>query len=168
MSTFNFTWTDEAVQTLRERFSAGDSYQQIARKLGCTRNAVLGKSHRIGLSRGDASDSRAKSAAAVRAAHASLATVVRNHAARKPDKPLPAPKGGLIATATIHDLNMHTCRWPIGDPIHPGFGFCGRHTEAGPYCATHRKIATGAPATQAQREAAARAREARTRGRKTA
>jgi GcrA cell cycle regulator len=39
---------------------------------------------------------------------------------------------------SILDLNEHTCKWPIGDPLKPGFGFCGRHSiEGSPYCAAH-------------------------------
>lgn len=39
---------------------------------------------------------------------------------------------------SLLDLNEHTCRWPIGDPLKPNFGFCGRHSiEGSPYCAAH-------------------------------
>lgn len=39
---------------------------------------------------------------------------------------------------SLLDLNEHTCKWPIGDPLKPGFGFCGRHSiEGSPYCAGH-------------------------------
>lgn len=39
---------------------------------------------------------------------------------------------------SILDLTEHTCKWPIGDPLKPNFGFCGRHSlEGSPYCAAH-------------------------------
>ena len=160
----NFAWTDEAIQILRERFAAGDSYAQIGRKLRCSRNAALGKAHRLGLGRGEASTPKARAVAAVRAAHSSLATVVRNAAARKPDQPLPPTRPDkLNPTATIDTLTGHSCRWPIGDPRAAGFGFCGRHKDDldRPYCEAHAKVARGQPATKAQREAAAKARLAK-------
>jgi GcrA cell cycle regulator len=42
----------------------------------------------------------------------------------------------------IMDLNAHTCRWPIGDPLTPDFGFCGQHSVEGkPYCEFHSRRA---------------------------
>jgi GcrA cell cycle regulator len=43
---------------------------------------------------------------------------------------------------TMETLCAHECRWPIGDPQHPSFSFCGRRSEeTGPYCETHRRMA---------------------------
>jgi hypothetical protein len=43
--------------------------------------------------------------------------------------------GKLVTTAT---LTSRTCKWPIGDPVEPGFHYCGHPPEAGrPYCDTH-------------------------------
>lgn len=45
---------------------------------------------------------------------------------------------------SILDLTEHTCKWPIGDPLKPNFGFCGRHSlEGSPYCAGHDARAHG-------------------------
>lgn len=51
----------------------------------------------------------------------------------------------------IMDLNAHTCRWPIGDPLEPDFGFCGKHTaENKPYCEDHcRRAFTATPGVSA-------------------
>jgi hypothetical protein len=47
-----------------------------------------------------------------------------------------------VATATIHTLTPHGCRWPIGEPEDASFGFCGRlRAGAGPYCAGHGPMA---------------------------
>jgi len=36
-----------------------------------------------------------------------------------------------------------TCRWPIGDPQQPGFGYCGCAVDGGSvYCLEHRAVAT--------------------------
>jgi GcrA cell cycle regulator len=54
-----------------------------------------------------------------------------------PRTPFEAP-----ATATIHTLTAHGCRWPIGEPDEAGFGFCGRlRTGPGSYCAGHAPMA---------------------------
>jgi GcrA cell cycle regulator len=48
----------------------------------------------------------------------------------------------VAATATIHSLTEHACRWPIGEPDQDGFGFCGRlRTGHGAYCAGHAPMA---------------------------
>lgn len=40
------------------------------------------------------------------------------------------------------DLNPADCKWPIGDPKRPDFGFCGERRQPGrPYCAGHCKLA---------------------------
>lgn len=60
-------------------------------------------------------------------------------------KPLPEPfegepdEGNDVAHLFgVENLNEHTCKWPVGDPLEPGFGFCGQHSEPGkPYCAEH-------------------------------
>jgi GcrA cell cycle regulator len=43
---------------------------------------------------------------------------------------------------TLLELNEHTCKWPIGDPLTPDFYFCGQHSEEGkPYCDFHSRRA---------------------------
>ena len=53
------------------------------------------------------------------------------------------PEGGVDVSRllSLMQLNEHTCKWPIGDPIKPDFGFCGAHADAAPYCDHHRKRA---------------------------
>lgn len=80
------SWTDERVELLKKMWGEGQSASQIAKELGgVTRNAVIGKVHRLGLSnRAGAAPAPAASAAAAPVAPA---------AAAKPDtKPKPAPK----------------------------------------------------------------------------
>lgn len=43
-----------------------------------------------------------------------------------------------IKNKTLADLDANDCRWPIGDPRHPDFHFCGAQKLLGrPYCAQH-------------------------------
>ena len=46
------TWTDERVERLKNHFEAGLSCRQIAADIGVSRNAVIGKLSRLGLTRG--------------------------------------------------------------------------------------------------------------------
>jgi len=58
------SWTDERVEKLKSMWAEGKSASQIAKELGgVTRNAVIGKVHRLGLSNRNASGTKAKSAA---------------------------------------------------------------------------------------------------------
>ncbi|MDD8022511.1 MAG: GcrA family cell cycle regulator [Paracoccaceae bacterium] len=81
------SWTDERVETLKKMWSEGQSASQIAKELGgVTRNAVIGKVHRLGLSNrtagGDAPTERAEPVAAA----------PQPAAARPAPEPAPAPK----------------------------------------------------------------------------
>jgi GcrA cell cycle regulator len=79
-------WTEDRVERLKKLWSDGLSASQIAAELGSvTRNAVIGKVHRLGLS------GRAKNPAA---ASASRANPSRKPAARSPSHPIGAPGGG--------------------------------------------------------------------------
>ena len=43
---------------------------------------------------------------------------------------------------SLLELNEHTCKWPIGDPLTPDFYFCGQHSEENkPYCDFHSRRA---------------------------
>ena len=90
------SWTDERVETLKKMWSEGQSASQIAKELGgVTRNAVIGKVHRLGLSNragsgGNAATAKAepKKAAAKPKAEAKPAA---KPAAETKAKPSPAP-----------------------------------------------------------------------------
>lgn len=140
------SWSEPRITTLRTLWLDGLSASQIAKSLGgVTRNAVIGKIHRLGLSgRGAPSaPGRAPRVSVPRVARVRRPTPVRiappQRAARLPARPpVEAPEGpGLIADMT--DLGVHACKWPIGDPKSPSFSFCGRHAD-GRYCAAHEAV----------------------------
>ncbi len=138
-------WTDERVDLLKRLWAEGLSASQIAQKLGgVTRNAVIGKVHRLGLS-GRATPSRparrtVKPAAARPQRSAPPAAAARPAAPPPaPVEPAPLPNGEF---ATVLTLGSHICKWPIGDPDDPEFRFCGRHASAAsPYCEAHARLA---------------------------
>ncbi|MGI8851942.1 MAG: GcrA family cell cycle regulator [Methyloceanibacter sp.] len=150
-------WTDERVELLKKLWADGLSASQIAGRLGgVTRNAVIGKVHRLGLS-GRATSSRSSSPRprrqqVPRANRApSMLYGTRGNTALKPQYDMdldlePAPLEELIIPpherASIMTLKESMCRWPIGDPGEPEFHFCGRK-KCGtlPYCEHHARMA---------------------------
>jgi GcrA cell cycle regulator len=149
------TWTPEMEAALRAGFAAGLSASQIALAVApaagrpMTRNMVIGKLHRLGLS-SDREERRAalggKSPAAAkpgRPRHGALVVAVPL------DAPLPAPElikglmgGGAPAAEALLGLAADGCRWPVGDPASADFHFCGAPRLAKrPYCGAHCKQA---------------------------
>lgn len=140
-------WTDERVELLKRLWAEGLSASQIAQKLGAvTRNAVIGKVHRLGLS-GRATPSRpSRRTAKPAVARPARATPAAASAAPRPAAPPPAPlepaKLPSGEFATVLTLGSHICKWPIGDPDDASFRFCGRHAGAAtPYCEAHARVA---------------------------
>lgn len=109
-------WNDEKIQRLKKLWSEGLTTGEIGKRLGVSKNAVVGKAHRLGL-KGRPSPIK-----------------------RQPNKPVEAKKETRVFTLT--DLSAQTCRWPIGDPKHEDFRFCGKPVFPGkPYCAEHCAVA---------------------------
>ena len=142
-------WTDERVETLKKLWTEGLSASQIAQKLGgVTRNAVIGKVHRLGLS-GRATPSRpvrrpAEPAQRVKRAPARPAAQTAQPERETAPRPVPVEAQKLPSGeyATVLTLNNHICKWPIGDPDDSEFRFCGRKAGQGsPYCEAHQQMA---------------------------
>ncbi|MGA2954050.1 MAG: GcrA family cell cycle regulator [Caulobacteraceae bacterium] len=145
-------WTDERVEVLKKLWLEGLSASQIAKQLGgVTRNAVIGKVHRLGLS-GRAAPSQPTRTAfrAPRPARPSAPAVShrRAEAPRHEVRPAPRPIPYIEepGTATVLTLGAHMCKWPIGDPASAEFTFCGRRAgDEGPYCIEHARVAYQPP-----------------------
>jgi GcrA cell cycle regulator len=138
-------WTDDRVATLKKLWLEGLSASQIAKQLGgVTRNAVIGKVHRLGLS-GRAAPSQ-PSRPVFRPTRPRPAVAAQPAPRREPvvrqAAPMPAPVLDLPGTATVLTLGAHMCKWPIGDPSTDSFSFCGRRSgDEGPYCIEHARVA---------------------------
>jgi GcrA cell cycle regulator len=148
------SWTDERVETLKRLWTEGLSASQIAAELGSvTRNAVIGKVHRLGLSGRAKSPSssapRPRKARAHSLLRVSRPTVRGNtalaHAFEYDIEPEPEVLDNVIPIGqrrTLLELNEDTCRWPIGDPGSSDFFFCGgQATTSLPYCSYHCRVA---------------------------
>ncbi len=102
------TWTAERVSELRKLWATGASTAEIGRRLGVSKNAVVGKAHRSGL--------------------APRPSPIR----RLPASPPPA------RPVRLAPIGKAVCNWPFGDPQDDDFHFCGAEAEPGkPYCLEH-------------------------------
>jgi GcrA cell cycle regulator len=118
------SWTDERVETLKKMWAEGQSASQIAKELGgVTRNAVIGKVHRLGLSNrvGTGKAEEDEGDPVVAAATPPQAEPQISPAAERPAEPRPAtdrpapPVGG----ATITTLPTRKAIIPAGQPLPP-------------------------------------------------
>jgi GcrA cell cycle regulator len=152
------SWTDDRVATLKKLWNDGLSASLIAVKIGAvTRNAVIGKAHRLGLA-GRTTGSRKRPASCASSLFPAPSHARRTRTPSRPRRPSQqraraAPKRLAVLPelgpppdmpVTVQTLTATSCRWPIGDPNAAGFYFCGRTKQAsGPYCGHHAGIAYG-------------------------
>lgn len=142
-------WTDERVKTLKELWAAGYTGDQIAVELGgLTRNAVIGKIHRLGFS-GRVLAKREPKPSIPRRVRVNPTTIRKARAealaelfVSAPEVPAPATTELSDKSCSIFDLTDDTCRWPFGDPKDANFYFCGQQSAGVlPYCGAHARMA---------------------------
>lgn len=173
-------WTEERVELLKKLWNEGLSASQVAAQLGgVSRNAVIGKVHRLKLSgRGKTTTAAARSkkanttpaaaAAAPRPATSTTnnnrpqaTTTIRNATVTKTvgatalqmeyvadavsETVIQAESDVVVPISrrlNLLQLSERTCKWPIGDPMHDDFHFCGHESDdSSPYCTYHAKLA---------------------------
>ncbi|WP_438750435.1 GcrA family cell cycle regulator [Pararhizobium sp. O133] len=163
-------WTDERVEKLKKLWSEGLSASQIAAQLGgVSRNAVIGKVHRLCLpgrakAGGTTTTARAKRPApaaprtagntfASRMTAPRAATRTTGAAVMKEEVEIDAieqreeaPASNVVVPMSrrlgLTQLTDRTCKWPIGDPMKEEFHFCGNDSpDTSPYCTFHAKLA---------------------------
>lgn len=133
-------WTTERVAMLRTYFNAGLSCAQIANEIGVSRNSVIGKMNRLGLSRGR----RTASPGAPRAASPRRPHVLTQRIALKALFAAEPVVTDVVSTepCSLFNLTARKCRWPIGAVGTPDFNFCGNGTADGvSYCSGHARMA---------------------------
>lgn len=160
-------WTDGRTELLKKLWADGLSASRIAAQLGgVTRNSVIGKVHRLGLSgrtRSPSSgiprvrksrdpNSYARGPRMRYHGHSTMVlpygngnghgngSAVQTEVRESPDPLANAvPQGPHVS---IVELTESTCRWPIGDPGTAGFYYCGSQSkEKLPYCPYHARVA---------------------------
>lgn len=138
-------WNDERTQALREMWAEGLSASQIAGRIGSvTRNAVIGKIHRLGLSgrarRERDNARRHKEPIGQKAIVGELFRKVH-----LPSEPVSFAEDLVPTVRNLLDLEAHHCRWIPGEVRG---GFCGRNVVNGlVYCEFHAKRAYVPPKT---------------------
>ena len=131
------SWTPEKVDKLKDLWSKGHTASQIAEILGdTTRNAVIGKAHRLDLeARAPSKQSATPRSRDNKQIKRTVAPISRKAKFQsilldknfEPENP-----------KSLEDLTESTCKWPIGHPNEEKFYFCGRKPEGEfPYCKLH-------------------------------
>ncbi len=132
---FRINWTDEKIETLKTMWEQGKTAAEISIAIGAgSRNAVIGKAHRLGLSK------RANP----------VARKPRKRVDGKPFAPKqntkPLPETNITSYGNrpykLDELKPNQCRWPIGDPRDEVFHYCGAQRKGHrSYCPNHKAIA---------------------------
>jgi len=161
------SWTDERIAMLKKMWKDGKSAAEIAKFLakGVTRNAVIGKAHRMGLSgrpspikkpedepkkeaakpvRKEVKEAKATKVVAKKTVVPVVTGVKNNPLVREVTAPRQFVKEEFPADGGVAliDLVERMCKWPFGDPREDNFTFCGRAIRPGtPYCPDHAGMA---------------------------
>lgn len=117
-------WTEAQIAELERLWTAGQSASQIGMALGVSKNAVIGKAHRLNLP--------------VRASPIRRESKPKQAKRKLVPKKQPRLRRRLLFEPGPQRHGSPSCLWPIGDPANIDFHFCGNQTVAGrPYCAEH-------------------------------
>lgn len=154
-------WNDEAIARIRALWSEGHSTAEIGRRMGISKNAVVGKAHRLNLParpspiRRSAGEKRGSTRSPIRRVTGptlpALTSVPRPVAAAPgahapapspvaPPKPVPVLRS--VPSQPRPSGRISSCCWPLGEPGTREFHFCGDPTvPAKPYCDEHAALA---------------------------
>lgn len=106
-------WTQDRITALGALWAEGHSTAEIGRRLGVSKNAVVGKAHRLSLT-----------------------------PRPSPVKIIPGRPRIRKAAPRLVEMTGPSCSWPLGHPGEKGFHFCGeRPVQGKPYCSEHAALA---------------------------
>jgi GcrA cell cycle regulator len=152
------TWTPERVEQLRSCVVNGLTCSQIAAEIGVTRNAIIGKIHRLGLkplrSPGTPARTCPPRTASPRFSQRNLLRLMFAEApSLAADQTTDPDSIESTQRCSLLDLAAGKCRWPVADPVGDcrgaDFVFCGNEAVTGfSYCAGHARMAYRLPARQ--------------------
>jgi GcrA cell cycle regulator len=143
-------WSVEAIERLKALWAEGHSTAEIGRRMGISKNAVVGKAHRLSL---PARPSPIRRELGAPSAPKPVQPRLPRPAGLAPRTTLPAAQPVAVAApppaprpAVVRSFPrlgpVRNCCWPIGEPGQPGFRFCTSEALTGkPYCAEHASVA---------------------------
>ena len=138
------SWNETNVARLRELWDQGLPTAQIGKLLGFTKNAVVGKAHRIGLERRPSPIRRTAVKPDRKKARSPI--VPKLNFEVKKEEPIQSIKTQQVFKPVVKNLfSNHVkrgCEWPEGHPDESDFKFCGKDRfEDKPYCLDHCAVA---------------------------
>ena len=143
-------WTEETIAHLRALWDEGHSTAEIGRRMGLSKNAIIGKARRLRLTprsspiRAKGSGSRPRNSGPART-HGPSLPPLRSVAdiPAPPRPPMPAPAPARPADPVfVRRVSCDPCCWPIGEPGTRSFRYCDGPAKPGkPYCAEHAEAA---------------------------
>jgi GcrA cell cycle regulator len=140
-------WNEETIARIQALWAEGLSTAEIGRRMGITKNAVVGKAHRLNLParpspiRRVPGEKSARRASIKRTVGPTLATLASSA------RPVPAPSRQPVVLRQVPSQprpagRVSACCWPLGEPGTKDFRFCGDPTvPAKPYCEEHAALA---------------------------
>ena len=134
-------WTAEAIDQLRAYWAEGHSTAEIGRRMGISKNAVVGKAHRLNLDARPSPIRREAAGGERPAAQPRRTTPPARESAplRRLEQPA-APPAAVVRP--FQRTSARTCCWPLGEPGTPEFRFCSGDALTGkPYCQEHASVA---------------------------
>jgi GcrA cell cycle regulator len=147
-------WTAKSIDLLRALWAEGHSTAEIGRRMGVTKNAIVGKAHRLDLPARPSPIRKQEEAGAPAAPRPKPAREAAAPAVqRTPPQPRPQPQPASprpaspapVAPAQVRQFpraSLRSCCWPIGEPGQREFRFCAAEAAPGkPYCDDHVAIA---------------------------
>jgi len=151
-------WNEEIIGRLRALWAEGLSTAEIGRRMGISKNAVVGKAHRLNLPPRPspirrAAEGTVRPRAVPRRVNGptlpplATETVIEAPVLRAAPAPRPAPPSApalrqVPAPVSSRQGRSNPCCWPIGEPGTSSFRFCDAGSLAGkPYCAEHAALA---------------------------
>jgi GcrA cell cycle regulator len=152
-----FDWNDVTTRKVRDLWAEGHSTAEIGRRMGVSKNAVVGKAHRLDLPARSSPIRKGGHQAVIapkRAPRLKRVQTLPSLAAAVVPAPVTTPDT-VSPTGTARDdtapvparrpttrCDGSPCCWPIGKPGQPGFGFCDAPiTTRAPYCEAHARKA---------------------------
>jgi GcrA cell cycle regulator len=143
-------WTAKAIDLLRALWAEGHSTAEIGRRMGVTKNAIVGKAHRLDLPARPSpirkQEAGGSSAAPRRRPSVREAALPARRIVPQPQPAAPPPPAAAAPVAAavrpFPRASMRSCCWPIGEPGARDFRFCAAEADPGkPYCASHVAVA---------------------------